>query len=920
MYFLQSIIPMPFFQTKLLSVFLVAFAVLLTPVVSQAQSQAKTLEEGWQYRWGDSPFTADGIPKWTQDGVDSGEWGAIDFPSNPPGRDGQKNVWYRMTLPEDNWRDPVLYVFSIDLIAEVYVDGRRIYHYGTFDENGQGKFEGWPWHMINLPNDFSGKQIYFRVFSTYSDIGLWGEVKLMERLDLMDSVFKSSLENIVVSGLSLLIAFMALIFAIVQSNRQTYLLISLFTFASATMLFSQSQIKQLLFNAPLLWDHISATAYFILPIAMALLFGSWFQGKFRTLISAIWKLHTLFVIGAIGGSVIGVFELSSMYLVFDGLLTISLIVLFLIAFSQFKTVKNEVKVVTGTFAVISLFLLADMGVAHNVLPWTRLPIAWGLLLFSMTMVVISLRHFAMVQNDLKDMNITLEQKVDDRTKELSESESLVRAMYSETPVMLHSIDSKGRLLAVSQYWLKCMGYEEHEVIGAPSVDFLTPESKQYAQEVILPTFFKTGYLEDIEYQFVRKDGSVFDTLLSATLECDEDGNPLRSLAVTIDITERKNAEKSLLVAKDEAERSNMAKSHFLASASHDLRQPLQAINLFLHALGTKKHDSSSLDIISNIKGSVGSLDNLLNSLLDISRLEAELVKPTNKAFPLFDLMERLTKEFSHLAKDKGMTFKLVQTKAIVCSDVNLLETILRNFLANAIKNTQKGKVLLGCRHQGDHVSLEVWDNGCGIPKTFLTKIFDEFYQVGNEGRDRNKGLGLGLSIVKKLAKLLDHQIRVRSWENQGSVFSIELPLAAQERVEGSRAEPEPVKQSTKATVFIVDDEPAIRTSLTLVLEQEGYEVYSTSGHECDKCKEMAAEMASPPELILADFRLQHGNTGLDAIKCLRECFKADIPAILVTGDTAPERLTVAKNSGFPILHKPIKVEALIKEIENVLQS
>lgn len=435
---------------------LVSSLFFLAPNLSFAQDAPLTLDSGWQYRWGDSPFTADGVPEWTREGADQDAWNGIDFPSNPPGRDGQRNVWYRTTLPAGEWRDPVLYIYSVDLITEVYLDGAPIYRYGTFDEDGQGRFEGWPWHMIDLPADFAGKTIYFRVYSSYSDIGLWGEVMLMERLDLIRRIVDNSMEQVVVSGLSLLIALMALIFAAVQSARRTYVLIFAFTSASSVMLLSQSQVKQFLVNAPLVWDHMGATAYFVLPVVMALLFGTWCQGRFKRVIDAIWVFHSIFVVAAIGGSIAGFVELSTMYLYFDGLLTLSLLVLFSIAFSQFKTVQSEVRIVIATFAVFSLFLLLDMAVAHNVLPWTRMPIAWGLLLFSMAMIAIALRHFAKTQLALKELNATLEQKVEDRTKDLERLASADpltgltnrRAFYEEAERNFHSAKRYGRNMSV----------------------------------------------------------------------------------------------------------------------------------------------------------------------------------------------------------------------------------------------------------------------------------------------------------------------------------------------------------------------------------------------------------------------------------------------------------------------------------------
>lgn len=428
-----------FFQRCIFHI-LACITLILLPCLVSAQGETKNIDSDWQYRWGDSPFSADGIPEWVDDEPESAKWISIGFPSNPPERNGKTNVWYRTTLTDKGvWRDPVIYIYSVDLITEVYIDGQQIYRYGSFDQNGQGRFEGWPWHMITLPNDFSGKKIYFRIFSSSTDIGLWGQVKLMERIDLLSDVIDSSLTDILVSGLSLLISLLALIFAFAQSNRRTFLLISFFTFASSVMLFAQSQVKQLLLNNPLLWDHLAATAYFVLPIAMAMLFDSWHSWKFTNIIKAVWVFHLAFAIVAIGGSIAGILELSSMYLLFDIALTISLLVLFFITFVQFKQVSEKVKVLMSSVAIFSVFLLIDMGVAHNLIPWTRMPIAAGLLLFSITMVAVSLKHFAIVQNELKELNATLEQKVEDRTaelKRLASTDSLTslmnrRAFYIE---------------------------------------------------------------------------------------------------------------------------------------------------------------------------------------------------------------------------------------------------------------------------------------------------------------------------------------------------------------------------------------------------------------------------------------------------------------------------------------------------------
>ncbi len=395
------------------------FCLSLFTVSVQAHESFLQLHGGWQYRWGDSPFDIQGRPEWALQDIANGAWQEIDFPSNPPGRDGRSNVWFRIVLPNGNWHDPVIYIYSVDLIVQVYLDGRKIYQYGYFDQNGQGRFEGWPWHMIQLPADFAGKSLYFRVFSDYSDIGLWGEVKLMERLDLIKLILEHSVEQIIVSGFSLLIAGLAFVFALLQAERRSFFYLALFALASALMVFGQSQVKLWLFNAPLFWDHLAATGYFLLPVAMALLFGEWCAGsKYQTLIALLWRFHLGYAIGANVLPLLGYSAISRMYFVFDGIFAISLTLLFAVAFSRFRHVNNEQKFIIVTFAFFNLLLLLDMVVAHSILAWQRIPLAWGLLSFSLALISISLYHFVQTQTALKRLNATLEQKVKDRTREL----------------------------------------------------------------------------------------------------------------------------------------------------------------------------------------------------------------------------------------------------------------------------------------------------------------------------------------------------------------------------------------------------------------------------------------------------------------------------------------------------------------------
>lgn len=389
---------------------------------SLAHGMPMPVQDGWEYRWGDSPFSESGVPEWTQT-AEPERWSAIGFPSNPPGRKGRENVWYRVALPDGEFQSPVLYIYSVDIIFEVYLDGDKIYHYGTFDEQGKGRFEGWPWHAIPLPEGYENKTVYFRVFSDYTDIGLWGEVSLMDKPELVLYVLGNSMESLVVAGFSSLIALLALVFAALQTEKKSFFSIALFTLASSVMLVSESQASLLMWYEPLLWDYLAAGSYYMVPVAMALLLEQWLANNRPWLINLVWKVHLIYLLGAIGLALAGAVDLSSTFPPFDALFLGSLLVFGGVATLRFRHLQREQQILMLAYGVFSLFLIADMAVAHSILPWGRVPVSYGMLLFSMTVVAISLWHYAGTQQALKRMNLSLEQKVAERT---ARAESLAR--------------------------------------------------------------------------------------------------------------------------------------------------------------------------------------------------------------------------------------------------------------------------------------------------------------------------------------------------------------------------------------------------------------------------------------------------------------------------------------------------------------
>jgi CheY-like chemotaxis protein/nitrogen-specific signal transduction histidine kinase len=385
--------------------------------------------------------------------------------------------------------------------------------------------------------------------------------------------------------------------------------------------------------------------------------------------------------------------------------------------------------------------------------------------------------------------------------------------------------------------------------------------------------------------------------------------------VVRDITARKQVEEELRAAKDQAERAILAQSKFLAAASHDLRQPVQALTLFASALASKITGAPASALLDDMRGSLEALNMLLDSLLDVSRLDAGTIIPHDTTFSVATVLERLTTEFAPQAGDKQVLLRSVASSALVRTDPTLLYRVIQNFLSNAIRYTSQGRVLIGCRRFGRKLRIEVLDSGVGIPDHLLQDIFKEFFQVGNQERDRTKGLGLGLAIVQRLGTLLRCRITVRSKEGHGSAFGIEVPLVGFNKTTNVvMVRPEPAKPSLagKGLVFVIDDEPTVLKGLRLVIDGWGYTVL-TARTELEAIQLLTSRQQAP-DLIIADYRLRGICTGAQVITHIRQVFSRQIPGILITGDTAPERIREASDHGLTLLHKPVAPPELLNAI------
>ncbi|MFY9478092.1 MAG: hybrid sensor histidine kinase/response regulator [Aquabacterium sp.] len=371
-----------------------------------------------------------------------------------------------------------------------------------------------------------------------------------------------------------------------------------------------------------------------------------------------------------------------------------------------------------------------------------------------------------------------------------------------------------------------------------------------------------------------------------------------------------------------AEQANVAKSRFLAAASHDLRQPIHAQGMFLEVLGsgTAPLDRPQAEALDNARATWQASAEMLDTLLDFSRIEAGVIEPQRRLFALQPLLHKIESELAPQADAKGLVYRTRETPAEVCADPALVALVLRNLVSNAIRYTEQGGVLLGCRHQGGQWVVEVWDTGIGIPASQHQAIFQEFHQLGNAERDRRKGLGLGLAIAQGLARAMGHTLSLASRPGRGSVFRLSLPQAdaAQTTPPWDDNLPTgPAHQTVLAgrRVLVIDDDEAVRDGMRQTL--------ASWGCQCDVAEsiEQALDLAhaQAPDLVISDYRLRDQRTGAEAIDLLRTALGRALPSLLVTGDTAPERLREAIDSSVTLLHKPVSPALLHQRMAEALR-
>ncbi|MFQ5785853.1 MAG: NahK/ErcS family hybrid sensor histidine kinase/response regulator [Alphaproteobacteria bacterium] len=496
---------------------------------------------------------------------------------------------------------------------------------------------------------------------------------------------------------------------------------------------------------------------------------------------------------------------------------------------------------------------------------------------------------------------------------LRRERDFAESMVENARVIVLLLDDDGRIVRFNPYFAELSGYRLSRVRGRRWSDVFLPHEARRRSGL-------RRNAEDAEERhgeispIITRDGRTREIAWYDKILRDENGVACGLLAIGQDITERNQAESQRL-AREAAEEANLAKSKFLAAASHDLRQPLQAMRMFVAALAVRTREAENREIIGHIEDAMESTDGLLNALLDISKLDAGVLKPEIVDFAIGELLTRLAAGFRPQAEAKGVDLRLARCGVAVRSDPALLEDMLRNLLANAVRYTERGRILLGCRRRGDRLRIEVWDTGDGIPPDQREAIFEEFHQLGNPERDRTRGLGLGLAIVDRMSRLLAHRVTLDSTPGRGSVFAIEVPRAVVAAQPGIRVSAAPAVDLADRFVVIVDDEPEQLAGLRLVLEGWGCRVVAATTAE-QASSRLSATAA--PDLIVADFRLRGNVTGAVAIERIRARVGRRVPGLILTGDTEPARLREARVSGYELLHKPVDPDALRAAIASIL--
>lgn len=498
---------------------------------------------------------------------------------------------------------------------------------------------------------------------------------------------------------------------------------------------------------------------------------------------------------------------------------------------------------------------------------------------------------------------------------LRSSEEKYRALVETTGTGYLILDAEGRVLDANPEYVRLTGRRElGEILGKPVTDW-TAEYQREMNAQAIAQCVREGFIRNLTIDHVDALGRLIPVEINATAVASDDAT--RIIAICRDITDRKRAEAELITAKTAAETASLAKSRFLAAASHDLRQPMQAMSLFADAMAGTSLNAEQKHLIDHHLHSFQSLRSILDTLLDISKLDAGAVKATLETIQADTLIEEVDAAYSLSAVNKSLRFRLFSPprKMAVITDGKLLMSLLENLVDNAIKYTELGGILVAIRRRGDHALIQVWDTGIGISEKHMGSIYEEYFQVENPERNRSKGLGFGLAIAKQIARLLETEVVCRSRPGKGSVFEFRLPLASPAEMEapGRIGPPASTGEAKPAGrhVVLVEDDFMVATATTLALECSGMTVtrYRTAEEA------LADSRIAGADFYISDLRLP-GLSGIEFLDAVQLRATKRIKAVVVTGDTTIKQIELMRSTPWQILFKPIGLQGLLTAIES----
>ncbi len=493
---------------------------------------------------------------------------------------------------------------------------------------------------------------------------------------------------------------------------------------------------------------------------------------------------------------------------------------------------------------------------------------------------------------------------------LKASEARFRTLIDHTPQLMWINRADGTTDFVNSEWRNYTGLTK-------TTDFLWnfihPDDRQPLLDLRTAAIV-AGQPYQHEMRVRRADGA-WRWHFCRVVPMRENGRLVSWIGTAVDIHDIRRAQQ----AAEEADRS---KGRFLAAASHDLRQPMQSILLFAGALRSHIADEPGRLVLDRLQQGLDTLKELLDTLLDVSRLDAGVVAPQVEEFPIADLIGQLTASYAPIAQAKGLDWQAIPNTGIVRSDRVLLGRMLRNLVDNAIRYTERGRIMIDCVPHGARLRIEVHDTGIGIASEQQGRIFEEFHQVGNPERDRDQGLGLGLAIVRRLARLLDHPVEVVSKPGRGSIFSVSVPLgrqaggtappphtsphtvAVQPRMPALSPPPSGGKEEAERRfAVVVEDDAIVMLGLATMLREWGFDVLTAGG--TDQAMARLRNGGKRPDVVLVDYRLRQGRVGTEAVQRIRAMFDERIPGIIITGEIGPEPQRDAAAHQLGLIHKPV---------------